>query len=254
MKIFLNKTKGIIISLLFLAMSLLILGFCFDGLKNIVNTVVDKKIPIHRVEMENKKIAISFDVAWGDKNIEEILKILDENDIKSTFFLVGTWVDNNKSLVQKIDEKGHEIGNHSTTHAKMTKLDEEDIINEIEVTSDKIEEVTGKRPEFYRPPFGAYDNESIEICENLGYKVIQWDIDSLDWKEIGPNYVKANVLKNASPGSIVLFHGGVEYTKNYLPNIIKTLKKEGYDIVPVSELLYKNSYIIDGDGTQKIIE
>lgn len=254
MKYFINRTKGMVISILLLCISLVILGFCFYGVKNIISTVTYKKTPIYRVETQDKKIAISFDIAWGDKNIEEILKTLDYYDTKSTFFLVGTWVDNNKSLVKQIDKKGHEIGNHSTTHAKMTKLSEEDIINEIEATSDKIEGIIGKRPIVYRPPFGEYDNKSIEVCEKLGYKVIKWDIDSLDWKEIGPNHVIDTVVKNSKPGSIILFHGGVEYTKDYLPKIIKTLQKEGYDIVPVSELLYKQSYTIDKDGTQKIIK
>ena len=254
MRYFIKKSKGIILSFLLLCISIAILVFGFYGLKGMVYKVIDKKTPIHRVETNDKKIALSFDVAWGNKNIEDILKILEDNDIKSTFFLVGTWVDNNEELVRKIDEKGHEIGNHSTTHAKMTKLDEGDLISEIEVTSDKIEEITGKRPEIYRPPFGEYDNKSIEVCESLGYKVIKWDIDSLDWKEIGPKHVIDKVIKNANPGSIVLFHGGIDYTKNYLPNIIKTLKKEGYDIVPVSELLYEESYTIDNEGTQKMIK
>lgn len=252
MKRKLETLRAFISSIAFFAITLTGVFAIVYSVKYISSNMENTKMPIHKVYTNEKKVALSFDVAWGESNVKNILDTLDKNEVKSTFFLVGSWIDDNEQLVKEISEKGHDIGNHSNTHANMKELSEEDLVNELEVTSSKIETITGQKPSIYRPPFGAVDEDSLQTCEALGYKVVKWDIDSLDWKEIGPNHVIDKVLKGVEPGSIVLFHGNVDNSDQYLETIIKNLRSEGYEIVTVSELIYDTDYHIDSNGVQKL--
>lgn len=211
----------------------------------------DKLLPIYSVETEEKTVAISFDAAWGDEYTQEILDILAKEDIKTTFFLVSLWIDKYPDQVKAIVDAGHEIGNHSNTHPDMAKLDTSKMEEELKVTNDKIHEFTKKDTKLFRPPFGSYNDQVIKTCEKLGLQTIQWDVDSLDWKNEGTEQIINRVISNIRPGSIVLFHNNAEYTTKALPSIIKELKEEGYKIVPVSQLIYKQDYTIDHTGRQQ---
>jgi len=211
----------------------------------------NRKLPIYCVDTPDKVVAISFDAAYGDTYTEEILSILEKYNVKTTFFLVGFWVDKYSDMVMKIDTAGHEIGNHSSTHPKMSLLTEQEITNELENTSTKIKELTGKKPILFRPPYGDYNNKLVETAENLGYYTIQWDVDSLDWRELGVKHVVENVTHKVGNGSIVLFHNNAKYVVQYLPLILEDLQKKGYKIVPISQLIYKDNYYIDNTGRQR---
>jgi polysaccharide deacetylase family sporulation protein PdaB len=213
-----------------------------------------RELPIYCVDTPEKKIAISFDAAWGADYTEELLKILKKHDVKTTFFLVGFWVDKYPDMVKRIDEEGHEIGNHSSKHPQMSKLSREQIIEELTKTSDKIEAITKKKVTLFRPPFGDYNNRLIETSRELGLQVIQWDVDSLDYKDYGADAIIKRVLSKVKNGSIVLFHNNATYTKDALPVILDNLQKEGYKIVPISELIYKDNYYIDHTGMQKLLQ
>lgn len=213
----------------------------------------NRELPIYCVDTPEKKIAISFDAAWGSDYTEDLLGILERYDVKTTFFLVGFWVDKYPEMVKKIDEKGHEIGNHSSKHPHMSQLSKEQIIDELTKTSDKIEAITNKKVTVFRPPFGDYNNRLIQTSRELGIQVIQWDVDSLDYKDYGADSIIKKVLSKVKNGSIVLFHNNATYTKDALPVILENLQKEGYKIVPVSELIYKENYYIDHTGMQKLL-
>lgn len=214
----------------------------------------NKKLPIYCVEVPEKKIAISFDAAWGADKTESLLKTLKEHNVKTTFFLVGFWVDKYPEMVKKISDEGHEIANHSANHPKMSTLSKEQIIKELNSTSEKIETITGKPTTMLRPPFGDYNDRLIETCHELGYQVIQWDVDSLDYKDYGTQAIVDRVLKRVGNGSIVLFHNNATYTPEALPIILDELQKQGYQIVPVSELIMKENFYIDHTGRQKKLE
>lgn len=209
-----------------------------------------RELPIYSVETQDKKIAISFDAAWGTEYTDDILNILDKYNVKTTFFLVGFWVDKYPEYVKDIQDRGHEIGNHSTNHPYMTKLSEEQIVEELNKTGNKICELTKKKPILFRPPYGDYNDKLIRICMENGYYVIQWDVDSLDWKELGIQPVVDRVTRNVNNGSIVLFHNNAKYVSEYLPIVIEKLQSEGYEIVPISELIYKDNFYIDNTGRQ----
>lgn len=209
-----------------------------------------KELPIYSVEREDKKISITIDAAWGDEFTLDILDILDKYNVKATFFLVGFWVDKYPDQIEEIHRRGHEIGNHSTTHPKMSALNKTQIEEEIGITDKKITKIVNTKPTVFRPPFGDYNDLLIQTAKELGYYTIQWDIDSLDWKELGVEPVIDKVVKNVSPGSIVLFHNNARYIKEYLPVIIQRLQDKGYEIVPVSELIFKQNFEMDNNGRQ----
>jgi len=249
-----NYYKNNMFFRILIVFSIVIVSIIYTGIKideNIMDVFSNKKeLPIYSVETEEKKIAISFDAAWGDNYTREILDILDKYNIKSSFFLVGFWIDKYPEHVKEIHRRGHDVGNHSTNHPYMTKLSEEEMIKELNITGNKIKELTKEKPILFRPPFGDYNDKLISVCRDNGYYVIQWDVDSLDWKEMGVQPVVDRVVRNVKNGSIVLFHNNAKFVLEYLPIIIERLQKEGYEILPISRLIYKDNFYMDNTGRQ----
>lgn len=249
--------KNITIRLLIL-LCIALVFFVYISVKTTGNIVSvfspTKELPIYSVGTEEKKIAISFDSAWGNEYTMDILDILDKHNIKSTFFLVKFWVEDYPGDVEEIARRGHEIGNHSATHPNMSELNKEQILKELNTTGDRIEELTGQKPILFRPPFGDYNDLLITTCKENGYYPIQWDVDSLDWKELGVQPVVDKVTRNIRNGSIVLFHNNAKYISEYLPIVIERLLESGYEIVPVSELIYKDNFMMDNTGRQILLD
>lgn len=213
----------------------------------------DRKLPIYSVQTSEKKVAISFDAAWGDDRTMDILDNLDKYNVKATFFLVKFWAEKYPQDVEEIQKRGHEIGNHSATHPDMTGLTSEKISSELKDTSDVIKKITGQKTTLFRPPFGAYDNHVIETCEAEGYKVIQWSVDSLDWKDISTEQIVERVTRNVKSGDIILFHNNAERVSEYLPLVLKSLQDQGFQIVPVGQLIYYKDYHMDHAGKQCVL-
>jgi polysaccharide deacetylase family sporulation protein PdaB len=211
-----------------------------------------RKLPIYSVETPEKKVAISFDAAWGADDTDLLLQILREHDVKATFFLCGYWVDKYPEEVKRIFEAGHDIGNHSATHAHGGKLSLEQNKQEILIAHEKVKNLLGIDMNLYRPPYGEYNNTVITAAEETGYFHIQWDVDSHDWMNKGVENEINRVLnnKNLRNGSIILFHNDAKDTPKALPVILKGLKEKGYTIGPVSDLIYKSNYHIDHTGRQ----
>ncbi|MFA5635643.1 MAG: polysaccharide deacetylase family protein [Anaerovoracaceae bacterium] len=230
---------------------LLLLAGNLAGFFNIPTAIgQEKKLPIYSVGTEEKKIAISFDAAWGNSHTGPILDILDQYGIKTTFFLVKIWADKYPEDVEEISRRGHEVQNHSATHPDMTTLSVEQIQEEIESAGVAIEALTGIKPNLFRPPFGAYNNEVIETLEGMDYKVIQWSVDSLDWKEISADQIVERVLSGIEPGAIVLFHNDAVNVEEYLPRILDELAVQEYEVVPIGQLIYWDNYHMDHTGKQ----
>lgn len=208
----------------------------------------DRKLPIYNVKRDNRAVSLSFDAAWGNEDTQELIDILDRYDVKATFFLVGQWAEKYPESVKALHDAGMEIGNHSNDHPHMASLSADEIQTEVAACNQKIETVTGETPALFRCPYGEYDDEVIETVEGMDMKVIQWNVDSLDWKGIGASDIYERVTRNIVPGSIVLFHNAAEHTPEALADIIEYLLSEGYEIVPVSELLLTGEYTIDHTG------
>jgi len=251
-KIILLKNAKVLFALGFVLLLIAVLLFSSAIAKNAKEAFAAPALkPIYSVDTQEKKIAISFDAAWGADKTAAIMDICDNHNVKATFFLVGFWIDKYPDMVKQIDERGFEIGNHSLNHPKMTNLSKQQMIQEIEEVNKKIKELTNKTPTLFRPPFGAYNNAVVETVQGLNMHCIQWSVDSLDWQEKGVDDLVNRTLKNAKPGGIILFHNNAKYILDALPKILQTLQKEGYSIVSVGDLIYKDNYYVDQQGIQR---
>ncbi len=208
-------------------------------------------VPIYSVERNDKVISISFDCAWGTEHTDDILNALRVSNVHATFFMVEFWAEKYPEYVKKIDGQGHEIGTHSSTHSYMSKQNAEEIKLELTTSSEAIENVTGKKVELFRPPYGDYDNELIKTASELGYYTIQWDTDSLDWKDLSATDIAMRVINGVKSGSIILMHNNGLHTAESVPIILETLKNKGYSFVPIGELIYKDNYTVDSSGRQQ---
>lgn len=213
-------------------------------------SVSDRQLPVYCVQREDKTVALSFDAAWGNEDTQTIIDTLNKYKINATFFVVGQWVDKYPESVKALSVAGNEVMSHSDDHAHFASLSAEQIVSNINTSNDKIEKVTGVRPTLFRCPYGEYNDTVIKTVNGMGMTAVQWDVDSLDWKEISADEISQRVLKNVKPGSIVLFHNAAKHTPEALPHIIESLIADGYTIVPVSKLLLTCDYTIDNTGMQ----
>lgn len=210
------------------------------------------KLPIYCVDTKEKVISMTFDVAWGNEDMEEILRILKKEKVKATFFFSGEWISKYSEDVKKIYKEGHDVGNHGDHHKYMTKLSKEEQRAEIRGAGDKAKSVLNMSIDLFRPPYGDYNEEVIKTAEEMGYYSVQWSIDSLDWMDLGTENIIHKVCEHKAlePGAIILMHTGTKYTKEALGPIIRNLKKKGYRFVPVSKMIYRNNYRMDPAGKQ----
>ena len=216
------------------------------------NSVDGRELPIYCVETQEKKIALSFDAAWGNEDTAKILEILKKHDVHVTFFMTGGWVESYPDDVKAILAAGHDLGNHSENHKNMSQLSDEEKKEELMKVHTKVQELTGYDMFLFRPPYGDYDNAVVNVAKDCGYYTIQWDVDSLDWKDYGVDSIIKTVTqhKHLGNGSIILCHNGAKYTAQALDTLIATLKNEGYTFVPISELIYKDGYHMNHEGRQ----
>ena len=213
--------------------------------ERVISVITQNLKPIYSVKTEKPQIGITFDISWGEQNVQPILDILKSENVKATFFLSSPWAEKKPELVQAIVKGGHEIGSHGRRHVDLNTLSEKELTTELDSSKESLEKLSGQKINLLRTPNGAYDNKVISVANARGYHVIQWSVDSLDWKRPGAeaviNYVLNGRSKNkgASPGDIILFHASdsAPDTPAALPTIIKTLKEKNYELVPVGVLL-----------------
>ena len=199
-----------------------------------------KELPVYSVNRDDKKIALTIDAAWEDDKTPFILEQLDQAGIKATFY------------VKSIFAKGHELGNHTDTHPHMSKIDSAKMQKELTALDDKMEKLTGKRCKTFRAPYGEYNDTVITTTRAMGYVPVQWDIDTIDWKQRSTDTILASVIPKLHPGAIILCHNNGYNIEEYLPKLIAAAKEQGYEFVTVSELLLPGETMIDVNGVQKV--
>jgi len=216
------------------------------------NISSQRDLPIYCVDCAESKIALSFDAALGNEDTQNILTILAKYNIKVTFFVTGEWVNKYPDDVKAIVAAGHDLGNHSENHKQMSRLSKEQCIDEIMKVHSRVKELTDIDMKLFRPPFGDYNNMLVGTARECGYYAIQWDVDSLDWKDYGVDSIISKTVnhKKLSNGSIILMHNGAKYTPEALEAVINGLKDKGYDLVPISQLIYTGEYTVDHTGRQ----
>lgn len=217
---------------------------------SVTTSAQNKKLPIYCVQSDKKQVCLSFDAGWGNEDTEKLIEILGKYNVKATFFLVGQWVDKYPQSVKQLSAAGHSIQNHSDTHPYMTQLSRDNMQSQIEECNEKIKKLTGKKPILLRPPYGDYNNALIETLSEINMYGIQWDVDSLDWKDYDAQTIYNNVIPKVKSGSIILFHNAALHTPEALPMIIEELKKQGYSFAKIEDMIYKDNFHMDHAGMQ----
>ena len=216
------------------------------------NVVNGRALPIYCVATDSPKIALTFDAAWGNEDTAQILEILAKYNVRATFFMTGGWIENYPEDVKAIYQAGHDLGNHSQSHPDMATLSPEEIRAELQGPHDMVFNLTGYDMHLFRAPYGSYNNTLIETATECGYSTIQWDVDSLDWKDYGVDSIINTVCNHnhLGNGSIILCHNGAKFTADALETLITNLQSQGYEFVPISELIYTENYYLDHEGRQ----
>lgn len=207
-------------------------------------------LPIYSVETNQKIVSLTFDCAWGADDIPDIIKTLTKNNITATFFTVGDWVMKYSESISALAETGMEIGNHSYSHAHVNNLSLEENIKDMKKCNELIENITNTKVKYYRGPYGEYNNTVMSAAESENMKVVQWDIDTLDYTGKTPDEMCERIKSKLRNGSIILMHNDTKYTAQGLQQIIDTIRNEGYEIIPLDELIYKENYTINHEGRQ----
>ena len=209
-----------------------------------------RQLPIYCVQREQKLVAISFDAAWGNEDTQMLIDILGKYNVKATFFVVGDWVDKYPESVKALHDAGHEVMNHSLHHDHYNTLTADQVVADVTACNEKIAAITGVTPCLIRCPYGEYDDHVIAAIRSMGMEPIQWDVDSLDWKDYDAETICKRVTSKVQPGSIVLFHNAALHTPEALPTILSCLINDGYTVVPISQLILDAPYTIDHTGRQ----
>ncbi len=221
--------------LLILILVLLVVAFLIS-LKTISINTMNYYDPIYSGDANDKEIAFACNVVWGNEYLPEILRILKENNIEITFFIGGDWAEKYPDELKTIYSAGHELGNHGQNHKKQSQLNIEQNKQEILKAEEAIKNATGVKTLLFAPPYGDVNDTVSDSAEALGYKVIMWSIDTIDWNTKDYNKILERVEKNQHNGAIILMHP-TEVTVKALPDMIKSLTTKGYEIVDVSEVL-----------------
>ena len=255
MKVLILTRKKLLVILSCVMIAAICAAVASYSAKNVAATMGEvREIPIYYVDAQEKVCAISFDAAWGNEQTAGLLDTLEQYNVKTTFFLVKQWVDQFPDSVKEIAAHGHDIGNHSATHPHMAQLSAEEQREEITACNQAVEQLTGKSPTLFRAPYGEYDDKLVQSLRSMQMYCVQWNIDSLDWKDPTAQEILDRVKKKLCPGSIILLHNGAKNTPEALPKLIEAIRVEGYRIVPISKLIPSGSYRTDHDGKMILTE
>lgn len=189
---------------------------------------------VYQGNTSSNKISLMINVCWGTEYLGDMLKILEEKNVKVTFFVGGVWAADNEEILIQMVEKGHEIGNHAYSHKDHDKLTKESSRQEILTTHNLVKSIVGKEMNLFAPPSGAYNSQTVEVAKELGYKTIMWTRDTIDWRDQDVNTIYNRAINNAKGGDLILMHP-TEATKNALPKIIDALQSQGFELVSVSD-------------------
>lgn len=210
-----------------------------------------RELPIYSVERADNRIALTFDCAWNDDDIDEIISALKAAGCDATFFVTGKWAEEYSGSLNKLYRAGFEIGTHSYDHGDYTKMSAAEIISDIEKTERAVTKATGSVTRLVRAPSGAYNDNAVRTIEDSGRYCIQWSVDGIDYGEATGEEIYSRVVQKTDAGDIILLHNGTEHTAEILPRLLETLT-EKYELVSVSELIYTENYVIDHTGEQSV--
>ncbi len=207
----------------------------------LVFTLTDEYLPAVAEKPINKgnsatNISLMVNVYWGTEYLDDMLKIFEDNSVKTTFFVGGTWAAENSGMLKKIFEAGHEIGNHGYFHKDHKKLGAQRNKEEINVTHQLVKSLIGIDMKYFAPPSGSFNDTTLDGAKELGYTTIMWTYDTIDWRDRDAELIYKRAVKNLTGGNLILMHP-TQDTVKALDRIIKTVKENGLNVAPVSQVL-----------------
>ena len=197
---------------------------------------LDKPMPIFHGNMAEPKVTFACNVFWGEEFLPEMLNVLDENNIKITFFIGGSWAKRFPALVTELANRGHELGNHSYNHPHPNLLGKDKNKEQILRTEQLVNELTTIKTTLYAPPYGEYNDTVLLAAKELSYTTIMWSIDTIDWQRPPTEIIINRVMKKLHNGAIILIHP-TQNTAKALPQLIKEIQEKGYKISTVSDII-----------------
>ena len=242
-----SKKKKLLLAAIFLIWALVLGTVVFFSLTRTASAT-EKQLPVYSVETAEKRAALTFNCAWDETGLDELLAVLKNNNAECTFFVVGEFAQRCPEAVRKICNAGHEIGNHSMAHKDPVKMDYAALLSDINECNELLFSLTGQPVTLYRAPSGSYNDDTVSAARALGMTAIQWDADSVDWKDKTPEEIAQRMIRKIGPGSVALFHVGKENTVAALPELLRTLREQGYTFCTVSDLLPEGETYIDNAG------
>lgn len=216
---------------------IMLINILFMGKEKAIAKVRTETMPISFVNTDKKVAAIACNVYEGENLLPEMLDVLEKYNVKVSFFFGGVWVKRNPDTLKLIYDRGHDIQNHGYNHYLPTRLDSERNTKEIKDTEKLIQSIVGVRTTLFEPPSGDYDSNTLALMEPLGYKMVTWNVDTIDWrKDATKELILSRIEKKLKPGSIILIHPK-EVTARSLEDIIKHIQGQGYKITTVTDIL-----------------
>ncbi|RSL29151.1 polysaccharide deacetylase family sporulation protein PdaB [Salibacterium salarium] len=193
----------------------------------------------YRADIEEKKVALTFNISWGEDRALPILDTLKENDITATFFISGAWAERHPEITERIVEDGHTIGNHGYRYEHYPRLDDDEIVRDLNLSHKKIKDVTELDVKYFRPPHGDFNKTVLEKIEQFGYSTVHWSVGGNDWNNPGVEQIVANITEDVEPGDVILLHASdsAKQTGDALPSILTELKNQNYSFVNIEELI-----------------
>ncbi len=216
---------------------------------------MSEPMPVCRVVTDEKAVALTIDTAFGDADYtQDILKVLDNESAKATFFVMGLWANENAAALDAISKSGNEIASHSMKHARYPDMTADEVIADAGEAKKTLFDKTGFDSQVIRMPYGAFSTESITALENEGYIPVKWSLDAKDWKGYDSAKIADGVLKSVKSGDIIMFQNNMAATPDAIAAVILGLREQGFKIVTVSDLLLDGDAIVDATGTQRYFE
>ncbi|WP_160141719.1 polysaccharide deacetylase family protein [Salicibibacter halophilus] len=234
-----NRRKGaqyiFIAAIAFCAACLILLEKPFIA----VFTEEDGPSAFSSAETDEREVALTFNVSWGEEHVEPILDTLQEKETTAAFFVSGVWAERHTELLDRMLEEGHDIGNYGFQFKPYPDRDNEDMRKDMREGHNTIEEATGESPVFFRPPAGIFDTEVLEAAEQMDYSVIHWGADGKDWQNPGADRIVSNLMESVGPGDVIMLDASdsAKQTAEALPKIIDELHNDDYNFTSIEALM-----------------
>ncbi|RQW23634.1 polysaccharide deacetylase family sporulation protein PdaB [Bacillus sp. C1-1] len=203
----------------------------------------------YKAEDSDQKVALTFNISWGEHNVSPIVDILEQENVEhATFFLLASWAETYPNLVKEIADAGYTIGSHGYQYKNYTSLNEDQVVQDMRRSKQVLEEITGEVPTLLRPPNGAFSKQTLQLAEEQNLDIIHWSINSYDYENPGTEAIIKNSTDQTGSGDVLLFHASdtVKQTAAALPNVLKELKREGLKFSSIEELMSNT----DADNTE----